>query len=168
MRHPLLSLVLLLLGSSPSGAASPRGWIARLGAEPGGTQERQPQVLALWDDWQTGGAWRGRYGRFAWVLCGMSGMWDYTGGAGVGRFKYRPYIGEHCDSGDGLRAWMHWPYLPAEVPAALSDEDRERLRGPPGTEAPAGRDAWELADVRRVPPNPHDCGRRQQSGDRHA
>ena len=36
-------------------------------------------VLALSDDWQTGGDWNGRYGDYAWVLCGMSGAWDYSG-----------------------------------------------------------------------------------------
>ena len=125
-------------------------------------------VLALPDDLGTGGAWMDRYGRLSWVLCGMSTVWDYRGGSAAEKFSYRAYIGENHETGDGLRAWTHWPYLPQNVPVGASDEEKESLRGALGRLAPRGMDPWNWADVRRVLLNPVNGGRRQSSWDDHA
>ncbi|MDP6354607.1 MAG: hypothetical protein QF473_05890 [Planctomycetota bacterium] len=129
------------------------------------------------DDTTSGGNWMGRYGEFAWILCGMSGLWDHSGGKGVlksgddkgGRyFHYRGYIGENCDAGDAIRAWVHWPYLPESIPERLSQAERKRIRGPLGKLMPAGMDLWDWGDMRRVLQNPVNGGRRQSSWDDHA
>lgn len=125
-------------------------------------------VLPCYDDWQTGGDWPGRYGRAAWVLCGMAGPWDYRGGPEIDKFTILPTLGENKAPGDGVRCWLHWPYLPEEVPKNLSGEQLEALRGPLGRLAPSNMDAWEWSDVRRVLINPVNGGRRQSSWDDHA
>lgn len=160
-------LGLVLLSQAPLLVADiPEEWEKRLGGPR--ITGRTPVALAVQDDSETGGAWCGRYGRHVWVLCGMSGMWDYKGGVGLKDFKYRAYVGENRDASNGLRAWVHWPYLPEKIPAGLSHEERERLRGPLGELAPSGMDLWSWPDVRRVLLNPVNGGRRQTSWDDHA
>lgn len=161
-------LFLWALGNGCAG--SPGQWATRLERVPAESGANRA-VLALPDDWQTGGDWRERYGRFLWVLCGGSSLWDYKGGRKIEICRYSRFIGEHRDPKDGLRAWIHWPYLPAEVPEnvqSLSAKEQEKLRGPLGRIAPKDMALWGWADVRRVLLNPVNGGRRQSSWDDHA
>ena len=169
----VLLTTLVAVVAVPIQAASIDGWIERLSRV---NETEQPRALVAPDDWCTGGDWAGRYGQYVWVLCGMSGFWDYRGGGGIVRdpssaqvpFGYRAYIGENRDPADALRAWIHWPFLPRNVPEGLSEDEKERLRGALGKLAPAGMDLWGWDDVRRVLLNPVNRGRRQTSWDDHA
>ena len=157
----------LILSLTASDADSVTDWTRRLDGLLAEKAETRT-VLVVPDDWATGGTWTGRYGRFAWVLCGMSGPRDYTGGSGIGQIKYRAYLGENRAPDDGLRAWVHWPYLSDTVPEGFSPAEMEKSRGPLGKIAPAGMDPWDWPDLRRVLQNPVNRGRRQSSWDDHA
>ena len=154
----------LILSLTASDADSVTDWTRRLDGLLAEKAETRT-VLVVPDDWATGGTWTGRYGRFAWVLCGMSGPRDYTGGSGIGQIKYRAYLGENRAPDDGLRAWVHWPYLSDTVPEGFSPAEMEKSRGPLGKIAPAGMDPWDWPDLRRVLQNPVNRGRRQSSWD---
>jgi len=160
----------ILVLSAGTYAASPEAWTERLDGLLKADSPSSP-IVVLPDDWQTGGSWPGRYGEDAWVLCGMSGRWSYTGGRLKDRFEYQATIGERCDPGDGLRAWIHWPYLPKTVPEEVEErpaDEQAELRGPLGQIAPRGMAPWDWPDVRRVLINPVNGGRRQSSWDDHA
>ena len=171
MRGVRLVLVLSLAAACVR-AATVREWLARVQDALEDAEER-PVVTTLSDDWFTGGTWRHRYGTRAYWLCGMGGGSSYAFPrpfTDLEAFKYRAYIGENCSPGDGLRLWIHWPYLPETVPEGLSEEEREKLRGPLGEMAPAGMDPWTWRDVRRVLLQSLNVGRgrRQASYDDHA
>ena len=62
-------------------------------------------VGVLPDDWDTRGNWIGRYGSYAYILCGMGGEHTFSGGSGWDRVPYAYYCGSKDDS---ARAWMSW------------------------------------------------------------
>jgi hypothetical protein len=137
-------------------------------------------VLVLPDDWSTQGQWPGRYGRRFYIMCGMSGRWDYTGqGHGFalripGRngqlqkippleaVSYKAFIGENAQPGDGLRAWIHWATVPLVPPE--NNEKREAAEAL----SPTAARSWEARDVPRVLMNPVTGLRRQSDYDDHA
>ena len=129
-----------------------------LPAVPAGT------VTALAPDWQTGGTWVGRYGRLAYLLCGMGGPVDYSGGLKANVFPCRAYLGEGRAASDGLRRWVHWPWLPESLAPDIDAAGLAVL----GKQTPAGMPMWTESDVRRVLLNPVNGDRRQAEWDDHA
>ena len=73
-------------------------------------EEMKPKVVALQDDWQTGGNWLGRYGRYWACLNAMCSPQDYLWGAGWEPVNYSSRIGANAASGDSLRYWVQWLY----------------------------------------------------------
>lgn len=73
-------------------------------------EEMKPKVVALRDDWLTGGNWLGRYGRYWACLNAMCSPQDYLWGAGWEPIKYSSRIGRNAASGDSLRYWVQWLY----------------------------------------------------------
>ena len=125
-------------------------------------------VTALAPDWQTGGAWVGRYGRLMYMLCGMGGSVDYGGGQKPTAFACRAYLGEARNAGDGLRRWIHWAWLPESQAPGAAPAELVAMRSPLGMLTPAGMPLWGESDVRRVLLNPVNGGRRQAEWDDHA
>jgi len=77
----------------------------RLPAERRRKETQSKSIAILPDDRHTRGNWLGRYGSYAYILCGMGGEHTFSDGPGCGRVKYAYYTGRKDEQ---ARAWMSY------------------------------------------------------------
>lgn len=102
------------ISAFPTPAASPtllglNALLADLSRVPSLSDDAQPPVTALPDDWITGGTQLGRYGRYWFCGCAMyeptQGP-NYVWGAGDQQIEYTTRTGPNINDDDSLRYWI--------------------------------------------------------------